>query len=264
MEQLNLFGEFEKEQAEKMEHSITWNLWHGCHKFSPGCQNCYVYRNDARYGRDSSHVEKTSAFDLPIRRNKRGEYLIPSGCTVYTCFTSDFFLEDADEWREEAWNMIRQRQDLHFFFITKRIHRFYDCVPADWGEGWPHVSIGCTVENQTVAQQRLPIFREAPIAEKQLCCEPLLEEIDLRPWLGPWLKGLIAGGESGNHVRPCDYNWVLSLRQQCMEAGVAFHFKQTGAYFVKDGIRYHIPRKYQHKQAKKAAIDYIPEEHTND
>ena len=117
MEQLNLLGKFEEEAKEAS--SVSWNLWHGCHKISPGCQHCYVYRSDSRYGRDSSKVEKTSVFDLPIRRKRVGGFVVPSGKTVYTCFTSDFFLADADEWRTEAWDMIRQRPDLNFFFITK-------------------------------------------------------------------------------------------------------------------------------------------------
>ena len=257
VEQLNLLGEFEEKINEK--NSVSWNLWHGCHKFSPGCQHCYVYRSDARYGKDSSVVEKTSAFDLPVRRNRKGDYLVPAGTTVYTCFTSDFFLEDADLWRKDAWNMIRQRQDLRFFFITKRIHRFWDCVPGDWAENFSHVEIGCTVEDQSAAERRLPIFRELPVEVKFLCCEPLLERLDLSPWLGSWCRCVIAGGESGKNVRPCHFDWVLDLRRQCVEASVAFRFKQTGAYFVKDGVKYHIPRKFQHKQAKKAAIDYRPE-----
>ncbi|MBQ8599194.1 MAG: DUF5131 family protein, partial [Oscillospiraceae bacterium] len=198
--------------------------------------------------------------DLPVRRNRRGDYVVPAGKTVYTCFTSDFFLNDADPWRQEAWNMIRQRQDLNFFFITKRIHRFYDCIPADWGRGYRNVAIGCTVENQKMAELRLPIFQEVPIASKTIICEPLLEAVDLRPWLGPWVREVVAGGESGKEVRPCDFSWILSLRDQCREAGVAFTFKQTGAYFIKDGVKYHIPRKFQHKQAKKAAVNYWPEE----
>ena len=257
MEQLNLLGKFEEETKEAS--SVSWNLWHGCHKISPGCQHCYVYRSDSRYGRDSSKVEKTSVFDLPIRRKRGGGFVVPSGKTVYTCFTSDFFLADADEWRTEAWDMIRQRPDLDFFFITKRIHRFHDCIPNDWGEGWDNVSIGCTVENQAMAEFRLPIFRDASIKHKTIICEPLLEELNLRPWLGDWAEQLVAGGESGKNVRPCDFNWFLSLRRQCIDAGVSFRFKQTGAYFVKDGVRYHVPRKFQHQQAKKANINYDPE-----
>src|SRR5450756_736774 len=149
----------------------SWNLWHGCHKFSAGCLNCYVYRMDGRHELDSSIVRKTNNFNLPLRRDRHGEYKIPSGETVYTCFTSDFFLEDADEWRPEAWQMMRQRSDLKFLFITKRIHRMQECLPADWGEGYANVMIGCTVENQEMVEYRLPIFLKAAIQAKFIICE---------------------------------------------------------------------------------------------
>ena len=85
------------------EKASMWNLWHGCHKLSEGCRHCYVYRTDGKYGKDSSVVTKTEKFDLPLLRKKNGTYKIPSGNLVYTCFTSDFLIEDADEWRAEAW-----------------------------------------------------------------------------------------------------------------------------------------------------------------
>ena len=145
-----------------------WNPWHGCHKISEGCQHCYVYRMDAEYGRDSSQVYRTGEFTLPIQKNRKGDYKIPSGETVYTCFTSDFLLKDADAWRPQAWDMIRARQDLQFFFVTKRIARFGECLPFDWGDGWEHVFICCTVENQKQAEIRLPIFLQAPIRHKSI------------------------------------------------------------------------------------------------
>lgn len=67
-----------------------WNPWHGCHKFSTGCQHCYVYRTDGKYGKDSSVVAKTEKFNLPVQQKKNKTYKIPSGNLVYTCFTSDF------------------------------------------------------------------------------------------------------------------------------------------------------------------------------
>jgi len=120
--------------------SCLWNLWHGCHKLSPGCQHCYVYRGDAKRDIDSSVVTQTKSFDLPIRRKKNGDYKVPSGSLVYTCFTSDFFVADADEWRAEAWKMIRERSDLRFLIITKRIDRFSQSLPNDWGEGYDNAT----------------------------------------------------------------------------------------------------------------------------
>ncbi len=233
-----------------------WNLWHGCHKYSEGCRYCYVYRGDARRGVDSSVVRKTLNFDLPLKRNRNGEYKIPSGSTVYTCFTSDFFVEDADGWREDAWEMMRVRSDLHFTIITKRIERFPFCVPDDWGEGYNNVTICCTVENQSCADVRLPIYRIAPIKHKIIICEPLLGPVDLRPFeIGKWAEQVVVGGESGNQARPCDYGWVMDLRNVCLENGVSFWFKQTGAKFRKEGKLFDIPRRFQHSQARKAGLN---------
>ena len=98
---------------------------------------------------------------------------------------------------------------------------------------------------------------ELPIRHKELICEPLLEEIDLTLWLDERIEQVTAGGESGDEARICDYAWILHLREQCLNKKIPFYFKQTGARFVKDGICYHIPRKQQLTQARKANIDYL-------
>lgn len=239
--------------------SVMWNLWHGCHKLSPGCKYCYVYRGDARREIDSSLVTQTKNFDLPLRKKRNGEYKLPLGTYVYTCFTSDFFVEEADLWRTDAWDMMRQRSDLHFLMITKRIDRLMQCLPDDWGGGYDNVTICCTIENQSCADYRLPIYRVAPIKHKVLICEPLLEPIDLRSFhIGEWVEQVVVGGESGKEARPCNFDWVMDLHTVCAESGVAFWFKQTGAQFVKDGKLYQIKRPFQHSQARKAGINIQP------
>jgi protein gp37 len=232
----------------------TWNPWHGCHKISPGCLNCYVYRIDERHGRNSAAVSRTNDFNLPLKRNRAKEYRLSSGQTVYTCFSSDFFLEDADAWRPEAWSMIRARSDLDFFIITKRIDRFRVGLPGDWGDGYENVAICSTVENQDRADYRLPILLSEPIRHRSIICEPILERIDLSPYLSAGIESVTVGGESGPAARLCRYDWVLDIRRQCAEAGVSFCFKQTGARFEKDGKVYRIPRKLQHAQARRAGI----------
>ena len=231
-----------------------WRPWHGCHKCSPGCLNCYVYRGDARYGRDASKVYRTGEFDLPVRGRRDGSPRLAAGETVFTCLTSDFFLEDADEWRPRAWRMIRSRPDLMFFIITKRIGRFAVGLPEDWGGGYGNVTIAVTCENQQKAAERVPQLLALPIRHRQIMCEPLLEEIDLTPWLSADIEGVTAGGESGESARLCRYDWVLSLARQCESAGVPFWFKQTGALFEKDGRLYRIPRREQHEQARRAGL----------
>lgn len=235
--------------------STTWNPWHGCKKISDGCANCYVYRIDRKHGKDSSVVSKTLNFNLPVKRKKNGEYKILPGEQIYACFSSDFFLDTADPWRSEVWKMIKTRYDCQFVIITKRIDRFQVSLPADWDEGYDNVTIGVTIENQDRADYRLPLFIEAPIKHKMIICEPLLGPIDLTKYLGSWTELVLAGGESGNEARICNFDWVLNLQNQCKLNGIPFHFKQTGAKFQKDGRLYKINRKYQFSQARKAGID---------
>lgn len=240
--------------------SKMWNPWHGCRKLSAGCEHCYVYRGDAKRGVDSSIVTKTLSFDLPVQKKRNGEYKIPPATLVYTCFTSDFFLEDADEWRSEAWEMIRSRNDLSFMIITKRIDRLEESLPGDWGDGYDHVTICCTVENQERADYRLPIYKTAPIKHKIIICEPLLGPVDLTPYdIGSWIEQVVAGGESGREARPCDFNWIMQLHDICVEQRVSFWFKQTGAKFIKDGKLYNVFYRLQHSQARKAGINYDAE-----
>ena len=244
---------------DRTRNFVNWNPWHGCTKVSEGCRNCYVYRQDAMRDSalDSSSVRRTAAFDLPVRRNRHRAWKIPAGSVVYTCFTSDFLLDAADGWRAEAWDMIRMRRDLTFYFFTKRIERFADVVPSDWGDGWENVAVGCTVENQQMADRRLSVFKSLPIKHKSIIAAPLLGPLDLRSYLDESIEELSAGGESGAAARVLDFDWVLDLRRQCVDAGVEFHFHQTGARLLKDGRLYRIPRCHQHEQAKRAGIDWL-------
>ncbi len=237
----------------------SWNPWHGCHKISAGCLNCYVYRIDEKHGKDSSIVTKTANFNLPLKRTRKKDYKVTSDELVWTCFSSDFLLEEADEWRIDAWKMIKERSDCTFLFITKRIDRLTVNLPDDWGNGYDNVVIGCTCENQDRADYRLPIFLSLPIKHRFIACEPLIEAINLTPYLGEKIEKVVVGGESGLGVRICDYDWVLKIRGQCEEAGVPFQFRQTGANLKISNKVYRINRKFQFSQAQKAGIDFLIE-----
>lgn len=233
-----------------------WNPWHGCHKKSAGCLNCYMFRRDSLYDKDSNKVEKTKDFNLGIKKHRDGSYYISSGDTVYTCMTSDFFIEEADEWRNEIWDIMRKRHDLYFIIITKRIERFMSCIPNDWNDGYDNVTIISTIENQKVADERLPIFVDLPIKHREIIEEPILEKIDIEKYLNTnKIEHVTCGGESGPRARQCNFEWVLNTREQCLNYNVPFYFKQTGANFIKDGKRYNIARKEQMRQASKANID---------
>lgn len=235
-----------------------WNPWHGCHKISAGCLHCYVYREDAArsVAIPTTEIRLTSSFNLPLRRDRHKNWKFPEGTHFWLCFTSDLLIDEADGWRPQIWDMIRRRSDCSFTFLTKRIERLSKCLPADWDAGYDNVCIGCTAENQDRADFRLPIFLSLPIKHRMIMVEPMLEPIDLQRHLNPKLiEHVSVGGESGKYARPIDYNWILDLRRQCVEAGIKFSFHQTGTHLIKDGKQYHIPREHQHTQAKKANID---------
>ena len=230
-----------------------WNPWRGCHRYSEGCRFCYIHKGDAKRGVDTGRIEKTDSFDAPIARKNSGEYRMKPGL-VYLGFSTDFLLPEADAWRGDCWDMIRQRQDCTFLFLTKRIERFAACVPEDWGDGWDNVVVGCTVENQRRAEERLPIFSRLPIRHKNIICQPMLSPIRLEQYLDG-VELVVAGGESDRFARPLDYRWVLDLREQCIRRSVSFSFRQCGTHFIKDGREYTLPKKDLCAQARKANID---------
>lgn len=237
---------------------VSWNPWHGCHKISEGCRHCYVYREDAAFGTatPSNEVRCTASFSLPLKRDRRGNLKYPPGTMFSLCFTSDLLLEEADQWRNDIWEIIRERSDCRFFFFTKRILRLTECLPDDWGEGYENVAIGCTVENQSRADERMPVFLSLPIRHRLVIVAPMLSKVDLRPYLNAdIIEEVSAGGESGKYARTLDFDWVIDLRSQCVKANVPFCFHQTGSYLLKNGRTYRIPRAYQHVQARKAGLN---------
>ena len=256
-EQLNLFPNKDTRPPE----SINWNLWRGCSRVSPGCKHCYMFRKSEAVGRNPKEVIKNKCFNLPTRILRsgpfKGQYKIPAGSLIYTCFTSDFFHVAADEWRPAAWDMIRERSDCSFFMITKRPERIRKNLPSDWGDGWDHVTIAVTCENDWIADQRLPLYLSLPLKHRSVMVEPMLTRVDLRSYLSTGLiESVSCGGESGPDARPCDYGWVLDLHTQCVEYSIPFSYHQTGARLIKGGKEYIIPREAQHEQAHKAHLDY--------
>lgn len=234
-----------------------WNPWRGCKRVSEGCLHCYIHKGDARRGVDTSVVRKTDAFYRPIEKKKNGEYKMKGGQLVYVCFQSDFLIEEADLWRQECWEMIRERQDLHFLFLTKRIDRFSQCIPSDWDEGYTNVIVCCTIENQARATKRLQIFQSLKIPHKQIVCQPLVEKIAIEEYLDG-IECVVVGGESDRDARVLDYDWVLDIRQQCMNQNVEFQFRQCGTNFLMDGNVYRLQTKNLVSQARKASIDWKP------
>lgn len=234
-----------------------WNPWRGCHKISEGCKFCYIHKGDYKRNVNTDLITKTSQFYKPIEKFKNGNYKIKSNSLVYVCFSSDFLLAEADKWRDECWDMMKKRSDLKFVFLTKRINRLEKVLPSDWGSGYDNVTIGCSVENQESVDSKLSILNELPIKHKNIICQPLIERVNLINYLDD-IELVIVGGESDYNARVLDYDWVLEIREQCIEKQIPFTFRQCGTNFLKDGKLYKLNTKLLMSQARKANIDYIP------
>ena len=237
-----------------LEH--IWNPWHGCRKYSEGCEHCYMYYLDAQRDKDGGEIYRVkNNFDLPLKRTREGSYKIPSGSTVHVCLTSDFFIEEADDWRDEVWDIIKIRSDVHFWLQTKRAQRVRQCLPIDWGDGYGNVSICFTAENQRCADERLPILLSLPFKEKNVMCAPMIGEITLKKYLeSGQISKVLVDGENYDGDRPLYYDWVKKLYDECLVNNVDFDFVGTGNYFVKDGKTYHLPKAYQHIEALRSGL----------
>lgn len=239
----------------------VWNPWHGCKKISEGCQNCYMFYLDKKRDIDSSNIHKLKGgYDMPLKKDRNGNYKIKSGEDVQVCLTSDFFIEEADEWRIDAWSMMRIRNDVNFHLITKRPERIKVLLPDDWGEGWANVELSVTAENQRRADERLPVLLELPFKTKGIMATPLLSAMCIEPYISAGgIDYVIAGGENYDGARPCRYEWVKSLYDQCVKCNVRFEFYETGYKFIKDNKLYTIPRLLQREQALKSGLTYPKE-----
>ncbi|MDE5888974.1 MAG: phage Gp37/Gp68 family protein [Bacilli bacterium] len=240
-------------------HDI-WNPWHGCTKKSEGCQHCYMFYLDKIHDNkvDSSVVYKTNNFNYPLQRDRSGEYKVKSGEQLRICMTSDFFVEEADVWRNEAWDIIRRRKDISFFILTKRPERVLDNLPSDWEDGYENVLFNVTCENQKRADERIPILLDLPFKHKGIMCAPFIGEVKIDKYLDTGkIEQVIVGGENYDGARPCNFDWVKSLYEACKSRDITFCFMETGSVFIKDGKKYNIPSKdIQSKMAFKSGMNY--------
>ena len=237
---------------------IIWNPWHGCHKVSEGCEHCYMYFLDSKRGLDTSNVFRTENFTMPIQRRRDGQFKLVSGMTLYVGLSTDFFVEEADQWRDEAWRIIRQRPDIFFRLLTKRPQRFADCLPKDWGDGYDNVMLNVTTENQTRVDERLPILIETPAKHRGFMAAPYIGPVDAEEYLRTELiEEVLCGGENYDGTRPCHYEWVKLLSDQCRKYDVTFDFIETGKVFVKGQKTYHISdKRIQSKQAFLSGLSF--------
>ena len=218
----------------------TFNPWWGCQKVSPACDNCYAELWAKRMGHQlwgldaprrffgDAHWREPLMWNEQARLNGRRE-------RVFCASMADVFerRRDLNSERVRLWELIDNTPNLDWLLLTKRPQNVERIAP--WGKHWPvNVWLGTSIENQTLAEKRLPFLLRHPAAVRFLSCEPLLGNLNLRSWFKR--KGfhpvdwIIAGGESGGGSRPMHPDWVLNILRQCQTHNVPFHFKQWGQW----------------------------------
>lgn len=244
----------------------TFNPWWGCAKVSPGCTNCYAERDAKRFGRGewgpkgerhtfgAKHWAQPLAWDRAAARARRPDL-------VFCASMADVFEDrrDLDVERAKLWKLIDDTPNLIWQLLTKRPENIASMIPWRQNDGVGlrvprNVWLGTTVEDQKRADERIPILCSLP-GLHFLSCEPLLERVDLRPWLSdpcncwgpaqdgagqhspkcatfrrPWgIDWVIVGGESGNGARPFDLGWAREIVGACKSLRVPVFVKQLGA-----------------------------------
>lgn len=213
----------------------TWNPVAGCSIISPGCTNCYAMRMAERLDLMGQKKYK----DLTRRSGGRPKwngrvrldedslsipYSWKTGKIIFVNSMSDLFHEDVDlEFISKVFKVMKDCKQHTFQVLTKRAKRLHELACE---LEWPaNVWMGVSVESAEFTH-RIDDLRSTPAAVKFLSLEPLVGDVGTLDLLG--IDWAIAGGESGPGARPMEISWVRSIRDQCVTANVAFHFKQWG------------------------------------
>lgn len=242
----------------------TWNPVTGCTKVSSACDFCYAETMHERFHGKGSLAEVTlhpERLEEPLRWRKHRKVFVNSMADLYhesipTDFLARVFAVMASAAAHDFQILTKRhgrmrsllrsdafREDVieHYEDVTRLPLSRMQRDPSEW---WPlpNVWLGVSVENQKWADVRVPALLDTVAAVRFLSCEPLLGPVDLTPhmpvtpywdprgteeWGVDWV---IVGGESGPHARPMHQDWARSLRDQCVDAGTAFFFKQWGEW----------------------------------
>jgi protein gp37 len=202
----------------------TWNPVTGCTKISPGCKHCYAERMAGRL-RAMGQKNYANGFRLTLQPHML-EYPLrwKTPKTIFVNSMSDLFHQDVPiEYIQQVFDVMRRAKWHTFQALTKRADRLLSLDSMiDWP---PNVWMGVSVENEKYTD-RIDFLRKTHAKVRFLSVEPLLGPIPNLELQG--IHWVIVGGESGPGARWMDPEWALDIRDQCVQAGVAFFFKQWG------------------------------------
>lgn len=235
----------------------TWNPVTGCTKISEGCRFCYAERmsrrllamGQANYANGFKLTLQEGMLDRPLSWKKPRLIFVNS--------MSDLFHKDVPlEFIQRVFDVMRRSHWHEFQVLTKRSERVAELSKdLDWPD---NVWMGVSVEDHRVVH-RIDDLRKTGAKTKFLSVEPLigcLGKFDLRG-----IDWVIAGGESGPGSRPMESDWVVKVRDRCLEQSVPFFFKQWGGVnkkktgrVLEDRTWDEMPRRFAKTAVGKAAI----------
>ncbi len=243
----------------------VWNPLTGCTRVTDGCSNCYAFalhdmrhaislKNNGRWSADGPTMPKQYALPfsmvqlLPERLEQPLHIKTPK--KIFVNSMGDLFHSEVpDEYILQVFEVMRRAHWHTFQILTKRVGRLRRLTPVlPWS---PNMCIGVSIENDSLTP-RADILRPIPLATHMLSCEPLLSALPSLDLTG--IDWVIVGGESGPNARHCDPTWVRDLRDRCVDAGVAFFFKQWGGRTPKAGGRELDGREWSHFPVPQQAL----------
>lgn len=220
----------------------TWNPTTGCDRTSPGCDNCYALAlagrlkamGQAKYQRDGDSSTSGPGFGLTLHPDALA---VPSRWatprTVFVNSMSDLFHPEVPfEYIRDVFDVMADTPRHTYQVLTKRSRRL--AALGSRLEWPPNVWMGVSIESGRYTF-RADHLRTIGASVRFLSIEPLLgplPELDL-----DGIQWVIVGGESGRGARPVEASWVRDIRDQCLDAGVDFFFKQWGGRTPKAGGR---------------------------
>lgn len=223
----------------------TWNPVTGCTKVSQGCKNCYAEtwanRHMGEFSKDHSrkftdvrgHPDK---LEIPLRWRKPKKIFVNSMSDLFHPDVPLSFIEEVywimERCKQHTFQVLTKRPERMFqFFEETRIANLTNGDPIPLANVW----WGVSVEDQTTADERIPLLLEIPAAVRWVSMEPLLGEVVLNSYKRK-IDWIVVGGESGINARPMNPAWVADLRDHCVLTKTPFFFKQWGEWCPYESI----------------------------
>lgn len=225
---------------------MTWNPVTGCTHVSDGCDNCYAERMAKRLAGRAGYP-KHKPFAVTMHKDRlRQPFHWRKSRVIFVCSMSDLFHPQVPtEFRYEVFDTMLKADWHTYLLLTKRPARMRDdmhgVLCGSEALGREHIWVGTSVEDQRTANDRIPYLLDINAPRRFISCEPLLGPIHIEPYLRtmrqaedgsmePAIQWVIVGGETGPGARPMHPYWVQSLKDQTLDEGACFFFKQWGEW----------------------------------